>query len=90
MSSRATFTASAINHDRLERQGSGYVARHEPDFLMANDPWFRGLELKYGPDGAVYITDWYDTGECHENRRRQRPPREWADLQDRATARPSR
>ena len=56
-----------INRDRLERRGSGYVARHEPDFLMANDTWFRGLELKYGPDGAVYMTDWYDTGECHEN-----------------------
>ena len=56
-----------INRDRLERRGSGYVARHDRDFLMANDPWFRGLELKYGPDGAVYMTDWYDTGECHEN-----------------------
>ena len=55
-----------VNHDRLERQGSGYVARHEPDFLMANDSWFRGLEMKYGPDGGVYLTDWYDTGECHE------------------------
>jgi putative membrane-bound dehydrogenase-like protein len=56
-----------INRDHLERRGSSYVARHEKDFLMANDPWFRGLELKYGPDGAVYMTDWYDTGECHEN-----------------------
>ena len=56
-----------INRDRLERRASGYVARHEPDFLKANDSWFRGLELKYGPDGAVYMTDWYDTGECHEN-----------------------
>ncbi len=56
-----------INRDRLEWRGSSYAARHERDFLMANDPWFRGLELKYGPDGAVYMTDWYDTGECHEN-----------------------
>ena len=55
------------NLDRLERNGSGYVARHEPDFLMANDTWFRGLELKYGPDGRVYFTDWSDRGECHEN-----------------------
>jgi putative membrane-bound dehydrogenase-like protein len=55
-----------VNHDRLERKGSTYVARHEPDFLMANDTWFRGLELKYGPDGAVYFTDWTDRGECHE------------------------
>jgi putative membrane-bound dehydrogenase-like protein len=55
------------NRDRLERKGSGYVARHEPDLLLANDTWFRGLELKYGPDGAVYFTDWTDRGECHEN-----------------------
>jgi putative membrane-bound dehydrogenase-like protein len=55
-----------VNHDRLERKGSSYVAHHERDFLMANDTWFRGLELKYGPDGSVYLTDWSDTGECHE------------------------
>ena len=55
-----------VNRDTLERSGSGYVARHAPDFLMANDPWFRGMELRYGPDGAVYLTDWSDTGECHE------------------------
>jgi putative membrane-bound dehydrogenase-like protein len=56
-----------VNHDRLTRRGSSYVARHNVDFLMANDTWFRGLELKYGPDGSVFLTDWYDTGECHEN-----------------------
>jgi len=56
-----------INQDLLEPSGSGYVARHGKDFLFANDDWFRGLELKYGPDGSVYVTDWSDTGECHEN-----------------------
>src|SRR6202034_4182800 len=35
------------------------------DFMLANDPWFRGLALQYGPDGGVYVTDWTDTGECH-------------------------
>src|SRR5205823_9028875 len=54
-----------INHDILERNGSTYVARHGKDFLMANDPWFRGLAIGYGPDGGVYVTDWCDTGECH-------------------------
>ncbi|WP_406700497.1 PVC-type heme-binding CxxCH protein [Singulisphaera sp. Ch08] len=56
-----------VNRDKLERLKSGYVARHEKDFLLANDNWFRGLDLKYGPDGGVYLTDWSDTGECHEN-----------------------
>ena len=55
-----------VNNDSLEREGSGYVASHGHDFLMANDPWFRGMELKYGPDGGVFLTDWSDTGECHE------------------------
>jgi putative membrane-bound dehydrogenase-like protein len=54
-----------INRDIIEDFGSGVVARHGKDFLFANDEWFRGITLKYGPDGGVYITDWCDTGECH-------------------------
>src|SRR6185503_7184894 len=56
-----------INVDRLDREGSGYIARHEPDIAQSADPWFRGIDLNYGPDGAVYIIDWSDTGECHEH-----------------------
>jgi putative membrane-bound dehydrogenase-like protein len=54
-----------VNHDTLKRHGSGYVAGHAPDFLFANDTWFRGVAIKYGPDGGVYVADWTDTGECH-------------------------
>ncbi|HVA48905.1 MAG TPA: PVC-type heme-binding CxxCH protein [Pirellulales bacterium] len=56
-----------MNVERLEREGSGYVGRHEPDILQSGDPWFRGVEVTYGPDGGVYLVDWSDTGECHEN-----------------------
>jgi putative membrane-bound dehydrogenase-like protein len=54
-----------VNTDILERRGSGYVGRHGKDFLVANDRWFRGINLKYGPDGAVYLIDWYDKNACH-------------------------
>ncbi len=54
-----------VNQDILERKGSGYVAHHGKDFMFANDPWFRGIAIKYGPDGGVFVTDWTDTGECH-------------------------
>jgi putative membrane-bound dehydrogenase-like protein len=54
-----------INNDILERQGSGYVGHHGKDFMFANDPWFRGISIQYGPDGGVFVTDWTDTGECH-------------------------
>lgn len=56
-----------INQDHLVREGAGYVGRHRPDFARTGDPWFRGIELSYGPDGGVYVLDWSDIGECHEN-----------------------
>lgn len=56
-----------INHELLVREGAGYVGKHAPDFMFAGDPWFRGTELLYGPDGGVYVADWSDTGECHDN-----------------------
>ncbi|MEZ6140567.1 MAG: c-type cytochrome [Zavarzinella sp.] len=54
------------NVEKLERSGSGYVGKHEPDLFLAKDPWFRGMELTTGPDGNIYLVDWSDTGECHE------------------------
>ena len=54
-----------INNDILRRSGSGYVASHGRDLMRANDSWFMGVTLQYGPDGAVYSSDWSDTGECH-------------------------
>ena len=56
-----------INCDRLQRKGTGYTGKHEPDFMKITDPWFRGIEIDYGPNGEVYILDWSDIGECHEN-----------------------
>ena len=55
-----------INNDVLERNGSGYRGRHGPDLLRSGDPWFRGIALKTGPDGGVFVSDWSDVGECHE------------------------
>src|SRR5262249_17759656 len=34
--------------------------------LLANDSWFRPVSLKYGPDGSVYLIDWYDKQACHD------------------------
>ena len=56
-----------FNTERLERSGSGYVGKHEPDGMFFGDPWFRGLDLATGPDGGVFVIDWSDTGECHNS-----------------------
>src|SRR5436309_14927938 len=54
-----------INNDLPERKGSGFTAHHGPDFMTTDDTFFRGLHPKAAPDGSIYLSDWYDTGECH-------------------------
>jgi putative membrane-bound dehydrogenase-like protein len=61
------FHGRRMNQEIIEREGNSYVAKHAPDMFRTSDPWFRGVELTYGPDGAVYVLDWSDIGECHEN-----------------------
>jgi putative membrane-bound dehydrogenase-like protein len=56
-----------LNVDRLVREGATYVGKHDPDFVKFGDPYFRGVDLSTGPDGAIYVIDWSDIGECHEN-----------------------
>ncbi|MFQ5732777.1 MAG: PVC-type heme-binding CxxCH protein, partial [Planctomycetaceae bacterium] len=54
-----------VNSDILVRKGSGFVGKHGPDLMIANDRWYRGINLKYGPNGSVYVIDWYDKNACH-------------------------
>jgi putative heme-binding domain-containing protein len=49
-----------INRDRLEAHGSSYRAIEQPDFLKSDDPWFRPVDIKLGPDGALYVADFYN------------------------------
>jgi putative membrane-bound dehydrogenase-like protein len=56
-----------LNRDVLVPEGSGFVGHHAPDFLLANDRWSQIVSLKYGPDGNVYLIDWYDKNQCHRN-----------------------
>ena len=60
------FHGRRINRDKIVRKGSGYTATHMEDMAFFEDEWFRGVDLKTGPDGSVYVIDWSDTGECHD------------------------
>ncbi len=54
-----------VNNDKLLSKGSGYIGTHAPDPIFMNDKWSRLINLKYGPDGSVYMIDWYDKQACH-------------------------
>jgi putative membrane-bound dehydrogenase-like protein len=54
-----------VNVDVLQPEGSGYVGDRSPDFLLTGDKWSQMINLQYGPDGQVWMIDWYDANQCH-------------------------
>ncbi|MEK7677299.1 MAG: PVC-type heme-binding CxxCH protein [Verrucomicrobiota bacterium] len=51
-----------IHRDILAPQGVSFVARRgeeDREFLASTDNWFRPVNLTVGPDGALYIADFY-------------------------------
>ncbi|HWA35230.1 MAG TPA: PVC-type heme-binding CxxCH protein, partial [Cyclobacteriaceae bacterium] len=40
--------------------GSSPVGKSEIDFIKSQDPWFRPVNIKIGPDGAMYVADFYN------------------------------
>jgi len=59
---------SKMRNEKIVRAGSGLKSERRPDFLVPNDPWYRGLSPQYGPDGSVFVNDWYDKVPCHQQR----------------------
>lgn len=49
-----------INAAQITPRGSGFHADESPDFLETDDQWFRPTCIKLGPDGALYVTDFYN------------------------------
>jgi putative heme-binding domain-containing protein len=51
---------SRINLDTIEFTGSSPKAVARPDFLISDDLWFRPVDVRLGPDGALYVNDFYN------------------------------
>lgn len=49
-----------VHCDRLKWTGSTPVVAKVEDFITCDDPWFRPVDLQLGPDGALYIADFYN------------------------------
>ncbi|MDN3690066.1 PVC-type heme-binding CxxCH protein [Cyclobacterium jeungdonense] len=77
------FRANRINRFKLEERGSGFISTQEEDILWTDHIGFRPVDILQGPDGAIYVADWYNPiiqhGEVdfHDPRRDQQHGRIW-------------
>jgi putative heme-binding domain-containing protein len=77
------FRANRINRFTVEEQGSGFATKLAEDLLWADHVSFRPVDITMGPDGAIYVADWYNPiiqhGEVdfHDPRRDQQHGRIW-------------
>ncbi|SHN07837.1 putative membrane-bound dehydrogenase domain-containing protein [Cyclobacterium lianum] len=50
-----------ISRSTISFNGSTPKATRQADFLVSKDPWFRPVDIKIGPDGAMYVADFYNS-----------------------------
>ena len=68
---------SKINAVIADRKPDGSViSKRLPDFLVCEDDWFRPVNLEFGPDGCLYIVDWYNKIVSHNEVSRDHPDRD--------------
>ena len=56
----------SIKQNILKPNGSTYTASRGDDFLVSGDKNFRPINMKWGPNGDIYLIDWHDQNPCHQ------------------------
>jgi putative membrane-bound dehydrogenase-like protein len=62
----------SVKQNVLKPNGSSFTATRGDDFLVSGDKNFRPINMKWGPNGDIYLIDWHDQMPCH-----QAKPDEW-------------
>lgn len=52
------FRAHRVVRFALEEVGSTFQTREMPDLLRSTNVTFRPIDVRFGPDGALYVADW--------------------------------
>ncbi len=64
-------TINIVHHEIVQPQGTSYTSEktREAEFIGGRDPWFRPIETRIGPDGALYVLDFYNQAVVHNDTR---------------------
>ena len=54
------FRAHRVCRFVFSEDGSGFASQQEKDVISSSHVAFRPIDVKMGPDGAIYIADWYN------------------------------
>jgi len=60
----------------MHRDGVYWKLAQLPDLITCDDPFFRPVGLTNGPDGSIYIVDWYNKIISHNEVPRTHPDRD--------------
>ncbi|WP_216359348.1 PVC-type heme-binding CxxCH protein [Sediminicola luteus] len=75
----ANAITSSVNAVKIVRNEDGSLTtEHLPDFLTSQDDWFRPVNMEFGPDGCLYILDWYNKIISHNELPTTHPDRDKA------------
>jgi putative membrane-bound dehydrogenase-like protein len=53
-------TGGLVHIAKIEKDGAGYLEKDGGNLIASSDEWFSPVEAKVGPDGAVWVLDWYN------------------------------
>ena len=56
----------SVKQNVLKPNGSTFRASKAEDFLVSGDKNFRPINMKWGPNGDIYLIDWHDQNPCHQ------------------------
>lgn len=64
-------TINIVHMDLIKPAGATYTATkdREEEFIAGTDLWFRPIHTRVGPDGALYIVDFYNQAVVHNDTR---------------------
>jgi len=67
-------TVNIVHHEFVKKDGVSVTpykeaGREETEFMRSTDLWFRPIETRIGPDGALYVIDFYNQAVIHNDTR---------------------